>query len=387
MLHVDARDYCKPFPNFGKPKIIGYIGIENLKYACQIAGKRVNFDLNLHLDRVKRKPPDLDVKLTELLKFLIEHESRLKFPLENQLAAAKYFCYRGLLTCVACTPYENREPWKIVAILYKGNIYLCARDTEEKRKQKLNMSEKDKQFTSWGYKFEQYMLSDRPDIEPNPNLPVDETEEFSLVFTTHLNNHKIVYGAEMDGIRCDKSPVPPFPNAERNPDKIIEYLSSNEFIELKTNRHIEFSRQEINFKRFKTKKWWCQSFLVGIDTLLCGYRNDDGIVEELKVYDVRDIAKMSEKYWKPNVCFNFLDAFLTFVKRSLAKKIKHKFGQKGLDKLQEVPLTCLLFEWAPHSSVRVSDNYCHEDDPILLEWFVQNFGKSKALQLKFKEKC
>ncbi|XP_039745356.1 decapping and exoribonuclease protein-like [Pararge aegeria] len=375
MLHVDKRDYGKPFPNFGKPKIIGFIGLENLKYACRVTDERVNFDLNLHLDKVKRKPADLDVKLTELLKFLIEHEARLKFPLENNLEAAKFFCYRGLLTCVACTPFENKEPWKIVAILYKGNIYLCARETEEKRQRKLRMSEKDKQFTSWGYKFEQYMLSERPDIEPNPNVPVDETEEFSLVLTTHLNHHKIVYGAEMDGIICDKSPVAPLPDTEGNPDNIVQYLSSNMFIELKTNRHIESSRQEINFKRYKTRKWWCQSFLVGIDTLLCGYRNDDGIVEELKVYNVKDLAKMSEMYWKPNVCFNFLDTFLTYVKRCLAKKIKHKFGQKALNNLQALPLTSLLFVWTPGSSVQVSDNYSHEDDPILLEWFIENFGK------------
>lgn len=159
MLHVEARDYCKPFPNFGRPKIIGYIGLENLKYARRIADERVNFDLNLYLDKVIRKPADLDVRLTELLKFLVEHEARLKLPLESCLRSAKFFCYRGLLTCVACTPYENREPWKIVAILYKGNIYLCARDTEVKRQQKLGMTEKDKQFTSWGYKFEQFMLS------------------------------------------------------------------------------------------------------------------------------------------------------------------------------------------------------------------------------------
>lgn len=76
---------------------------------------------------------------------------------------------------------------------------------------------------------------------------MDETEEFSLVFTTNLNRHKIIYGAEMDGIRCDKMPVSLIPQSN-NPEAIIQYLSSKEFIELKTNRHIEFSRQEQNFK-------------------------------------------------------------------------------------------------------------------------------------------
>lgn len=158
-LHVNPNIYMRPFPRFEYPKVIGYIGLENLKYARRISNDRVNFDLNLHLDQVIRKPEDLDVKLRDLLMFLLEHKIRLNFPLENILEKAKFFCYRGLLTCVACTPYENQEPWKIVAILFKGTIYLCARDTEEKRNRRQNMTERDKQFTSWGYKFEQYILS------------------------------------------------------------------------------------------------------------------------------------------------------------------------------------------------------------------------------------
>ncbi|XP_046970590.1 decapping nuclease DXO homolog [Vanessa cardui] len=373
-LRVDKNIYQKSFPKFDKPKIIGYINIENVKYIRKICEEKVNFDLNLHIDKVKRKPVDLDVKLTELLKFLLEHEARLNLPLQNKLNDAQFFCYRGLMTCVACTPYENKDPWEIVAILYKGNIYLCARETPDKKKQKMSMSERDKQCTSWGFKFEQYMLSDTPDTLPNPDLPVDETEEFSLVMTTNLNDHKIVYGAEMDGIRCDKLPVSSLPDTN-DPEAIIQYLSSQQFIELKTNRHIEYSRQEKSFKRFKTKKWWLQSFLVGVDTILCGSRNDNGIVEELKLYNIRDLPKMSKGYWDPNVCFNFLDTFFTFVKRCLAREIKRKYGEKFLNNIQDLPLLSLHFSWSPDGAVHVSDHYCHDDDPILHDWFLQNYGK------------
>ncbi|XP_050358377.1 decapping nuclease DXO homolog [Nymphalis io] len=375
-LRVDEYIYKKSFPKFTKPKIIGYINFENLKYARNICEEKVNFDLNLHLDKVKRKPANLDVKLTELLKFLLEHEARLNFPIQDKLNDAKFFCYRGLMTCVASTPYEKKEPWEIVAILHKGNIYLCARDTPDKTKRKKEMSERDKQFTSWGFKFEQYILSDKPDTLPNPDVPVDEAEEFSLVMTTNLNGHKIVYGAEMDGIRCDKEPVSTPPNTD-DPETIIQYLSSQEFIELKTNRHIEHLKQDKNFKTFKTKKWWLQSFLVGINTILCGFRNDNGLVEELKLYNVKDLPKISKKFWDPNVCFNFLDTFFTFVKRSLAREIKRKYGEKYLNNIQKLPLLSLLFNWQPYTAVQVLDHYCHDDDPILLEWFIHNFGKSR----------
>lgn len=373
-LHVDPNIYTRSFPRFDRPKIIGYIGLENLKYARSISNERVHYDLNLHIDKAIHRPADLDVKITELLKFLLEHERRLNYTLETSLDRAKFFCYRGLLTCIACTPYENREPWKIVALLYKGNIYLCARDTEEKVHRKLNMSDKEKQFTSWGYKFEQYILSDKPDCEPNPNVPVDENEEFSLVFLTHLNRHTIIYGAEMDGIRCDKTTVPEAPK-EESPNVLIDYFSTKEFIELKTNRHIEHPKQETSFRRFKSKKWWLQSFLVGIDTILCGYRNDDGIVEELRICDVKDLPKKAKRFWDPNVCFNFLDTFLIYVKRCLARKVKQKHGDRALYDLQKLPLVDILFEWQPGMPVHVSENYSHDDDPILLQWFLDNYGK------------
>lgn len=373
-LHVEPNIYMRRFPRFDPPKIIGYIGLENLKFARHVSNARVSYDLNLHLEKAIHRPSNLDVKLTDLHKFLLEHEDRLNYSLETSLDRAKFFCYRGLMTCVACTPYENREPWKIVALLHKGSIYLCARDTDEKINKKINMTDREKQFTSWGYKFEQYMLSDEPDSDPNPDIPVDETEEFSLVFSTHLNQNTIVYGAEMDGIRCDKGPVSPPPKKQGH-DAILDYLSNKEFIELKTNRHIENSRQETSFRRFKSKKWWCQSFLVGIDTILCGYRNDDGIVEELSICSVRELAKKAQRFWNPDVCFNFLDTFFVYVKRCLARKVKYKYGDRALDNLQTLPLISILFEWEPGMPVRVSENYSHDDDPILMPWFLDNYGK------------
>ncbi|VVC95411.1 unnamed protein product [Leptidea sinapis] len=261
-LCVNSEIYQKPFPHFGRPRIIGYIDIENLKYAQNIRNCEVSFDLNEQINN--------------------------------------------------------------------GNIYLCARDTEEKKMQKKNMTVRDLMFSSWGYKFEQYVVSDSPQTDPTPEMPVNETEEFSLVLKTNINRHNIVFGAEMDGIRCDKECVQEKPDLVLGPEALIQYLSSKEFIEIKTSRHIETSNQDRNFRRFKAKKWWCQSFLVGIDTILCGFRNDDGIVE-----------------------------------RCLYKEIKLKFGEMGLNNLHSVPLTGLLFEWKPGCNVRVNRNYRHEDDQII----------------------
>ncbi|KOB63602.1 Protein Dom3Z, partial [Operophtera brumata] len=314
-LHVASNIYTGSFPRFERPKIIGFIGLENIKYARRIQEGKVRFDLNLHYDKAVHKPEDLDVKLTDLLKFLLQNEARLSFPLESSLDKAQFFCYRGLMTCVACTPYENKEPWKIVAVLLRGNIYLCAH---------------------------------KPNVEPNPDEPVDENEEFSLVFTTHLKNHRIVYGAEMDGICCNRQEVSEPPSKDQGVESIVDYLSTKEFVELKTNRHIQHPNQERSFRRFKTKKWWCQSFLVGVDSILCGLRNDDGIVEQLKIFS---------KFWNPNICFNFLENFFSHVKRCLARKIRRIHGEQALNNLQTLPMINIMFEWTPGMPVVVNENY------------------------------
>ncbi len=68
-------------------------------------------------------------------------------------------------------------------------------------------------------------------------------------------------------------------------------LNAENFVELKTSRHIEHPGQETNFKKFKLIKWWCQCFPAGIRQVACGFRDDDGIVETIQTYNVSDLPK------------------------------------------------------------------------------------------------
>ena len=43
--------------------------------------------------------------------------------------------------------------------------------------------------------------------------------------------------------------------------------------------------------RYKAIKWWAQSFMVGIEKIVCGFRDDDGIVHRLQNYTVQDLPK------------------------------------------------------------------------------------------------
>ena len=58
-----------------------------------------------------------------------------------------------------CSPYEQYEDWIILATKYKGRIYLCQKETEKKRQAVEAESDKQKKILSYGYKFEQFVLS------------------------------------------------------------------------------------------------------------------------------------------------------------------------------------------------------------------------------------
>ena len=51
------------------------------------------------------------------------------------------------------------EPWKMVATLYNGTIYLQEMETEEKRQREEGMSAREKVMCYWGLKFEDYMTT------------------------------------------------------------------------------------------------------------------------------------------------------------------------------------------------------------------------------------
>ena len=56
-------------------------------------------------------------------------------------------------------------------------------------------------------------------------------------------------------------------------------------------------------------KWWAQSFIVGIPTILCGYRDDHGMVTDLETLDVKDLRKFGEVLiciYSVSFVFNYL---------------------------------------------------------------------------------
>ncbi|KAJ8872071.1 hypothetical protein PR048_025672 [Dryococelus australis] len=151
--------------------------------------------------------------------------------------AVDFVSWRGLLSKILSTPYENFDGWIICASRWKGTIYLCAKETEEQRQKRAQQTEDQKKYMMWGRKFEQYLLADTVDGTPNVDRPVDENEELCVVFGSEASGFNMLYGAEIDGVDSNTQ------------IRSYEDLRKAKFVELKTHRTIQNRSHESNFKR------------------------------------------------------------------------------------------------------------------------------------------
>lgn len=71
---------------------------------------------------------------------------------------------RGVISSLWSTLVNPNNGWIICAQKFRETIYLCAFLTDEKRNYELGRSEKQKIIDSWGFKFEQFVLSGKISI-------------------------------------------------------------------------------------------------------------------------------------------------------------------------------------------------------------------------------
>ncbi|XP_045212577.2 decapping and exoribonuclease protein-like isoform X2 [Mercenaria mercenaria] len=347
----NRRAFDMEHPSF-KPEETGSFSLDidrkyenttkQLKYYVKPPENSVHFDLRKGYSTMIRKDESTPNYITDILGWITDNKEKL---VEEDMKTTRqlntdFVCWRGLYTKFLCTPYENREGWLVAVTLYNGTYYLCEFETEQKKQQNASRTKRDDEMCCWGWKFEQYLTADSPTGVPDTESPYNNCEAFCTVVRSRLNSHSLVYSGEVDAVYTDD-------------------VYGKHYIELKTSRDFSHPRQYVNFKRFKLIKWWAQSFLVGIPEIVCGYRDDDGIVHRLESFSTKklpEIAKDISNPWKANVCFNFLDQLLSFIK-STVKIDDHR--------------TVHLLQWSPGEPVWCSKPLNDSEYNFLPDWYTK----------------
>ncbi|KAG5671407.1 hypothetical protein PVAND_001605 [Polypedilum vanderplanki] len=268
-------------------------GLKNLKYLK--IPKEINFDLNqgLYIDK-----PELDIRerLHQLTSFIM-HNS--KDVIKEKKVDADFVCFRGVLRYLLETPYNGKQAWEIDAVKYKGTIYMCLLPSQEQIRYQNNENSETRKFRQYGYKFESYLMADHPQRNPKGSTePVYEAEEFNVVMSRSINGLKLIFANEIDGVKSDHVITS------------VEELKQVPLVEVKSRR------EEHHLNKFKTLAWYCQSAVTDLFDIYVGIRNFEGIVTDIKLINIKEIAKEQTKHfgWEISVCKNFLKNFLNEVK-------------------------------------------------------------------------
>uniref|UniRef100_A0A8C5MWR7 Decapping nuclease n=1 Tax=Leptobrachium leishanense TaxID=445787 RepID=A0A8C5MWR7_9ANUR len=300
-------------------------------------------------DRFVRRDENVKEGLLHILTWVKENQELLgeskSRPLDRD-----FVTWRGHLTKILCTPYENQEGWLLAVSLFKGTLYISERETEvarKKREEKTTMQDK---LMYSGYKFESYLCAELRDGQPSPTEVVNTNEAFCSVLLARLSKHSFLVSGEVDC--CD-------PQASNSNPPFC-------YVELKSSAKIRNQHQQRSFNRYKLLKWWCQSFLIGIPLIVAGFRDSEGKVAVLQNYRTSDIPHLIRKdqhSWDPAVCMNFCDAFLSFVKNLVTR---------------DDPRVVYLFSWEPGRDV----TYSVHTDPnyfILPAWYIEAMNQGTAV--------
>lgn len=297
---------------------------QNLKYLK--IPKQINFNLN-EGDYTDKPPYNQTERMDQLTSFVMHHHKELIN--DEKRVDADFLCFRGVLRIIMATPYKRKKPWALHAIKFKGTIYMCMCSDQA------NSVKVTTKVEQYGFKFESYVLSnDLLTKPPGSTSTVIEAEEFCVVMSSRINKKfKILFGSEIDGV--DSTEVV----------KDIDQLETSPLVEVKLKKREVYEKQKENFLKYKAIDWWCQSFVANVTHIHCGIRNDEGIVDEVKSYNIEDLAKEAEhnKFWFTSICKKFLSDFLEKVTNEM--------------RLIDDPQLTFRYTWNPRNQINLEKCY------------------------------
>lgn len=99
---------------------------------------------------------------------------------------------------------------------------------------------------------------------------------------------------------------------------------------------MKYAAQKLHFRNVKLVEWWSQCFLGNADTVLCGFRDDGGIVRNVRTYEISEIIYMAQayilfifiKYTTEYLFYTITFAIINFVAGLLVSSVMHRSFQR-----------------------------------------------------------
>ncbi|KAI5790086.1 protein rai1 [Geopyxis carbonaria] len=262
--------------------------------------------------------PQLNINLSEGFDRFVKHDDTIDEHLDSLLAAIEaleresgttcntdIMTWRGMLTKIMSLPFDKRNGFEMNAVSFQGTIFI-EENHEFKIATRAHSNQRQDTMSYWGYKFEalatlpkQWDDCSRREIELRSSEIVSNKAQFCSIVKTAFDDVKLILGGEVDAVwdkRC--GPI-------------------NNYVELKTSKEIETERDGVAFER-KLQRFWSQSFLLGVDRIICGFRDNDGQLMRVQQFDTQDIPILAKKsgrnLWDGKFSIDFTTSFLKWLK-------------------------------------------------------------------------
>lgn len=195
-------------------------------------------------------------------------------------------------------------------MLVDGTLYLEEHLSDEKLVQKEDMAPRHRLQSYFGYSFESYCTSSRPDRRDEhegTSHPygwggdVDTNVQWCAVVKTKLGDQRLVIGGEVDCARGQFQG------------------STDSLVELKTSMTIRGPQDEVKFEK-KLLKFYFQSFLLGVPEIVVGFRTPQGqlsTTQSFKTIQIPRLVRGKPHAWDPSICLDWGHRFLHFLRSTL----------------------------------------------------------------------
>ncbi|XP_043281638.1 decapping and exoribonuclease protein-like [Venturia canescens] len=340
----------EPSNVFSRSRILGYFSVDgDGNYLSDSSGLRyfnpmenqVPIDLNEGFDDFVVSQEKIHKE--RKLQWIDENRETIKAaPETGRLIEPNFVCAPRILVHFMSIPYVPIHSWNLCAAKWKGTIYI-----NTAKGFKRGNYENEEKFWYWNRKFYEY-FSESPEEAPNPKKPLAESEEFRCIYQRQIGQHSVLYSALRGAALPNKIFANPIP------------LDELKFIDLRTSKSIKHKGHEVSLKKYIFLRWWTNAILVNDDQVLCGFRDDNGIVHELKTYKTDDLPKLSEGCWDPQKCFDSCETILTKIAetvvddcdKTIYQIVKRRNEDFEINKLEPSEENSVVPEWYKNSMIQ-----------------------------------
>ncbi|SCZ95270.1 BZ3500_MvSof-1268-A1-R1_Chr11-2g03396 [Microbotryum saponariae] len=227
--------------------------------------------------------------------------------------------------------------------VHQNTLYLEESKTPARLEAKAASEKSYLRQSYYGYSFEAFSTRSpqstssytNPTFEP-PNTNV----QWCSIVKTNLGGFRMFLGGEVDCLRAGWTEA--------------DSIRTDDFVELKTNIVISSQRDEMMFERQKLLKHYTQSFLLGVPTIIVGFRTRTGHLSALQSFKTLEIPRLhvavrnKPHAWSPTTSLTSAFDLIQFIISTLSsdennQAAEEEFKVNGKIPEQEWPVWRMRF--------------------------------------------